>query len=210
MKMSKCIAELERISDAMNQEYWQGGLQSPMIIVRPATRPGVLGTCSTQKIWILKVEDGVEPEYAIEITMSGEYLDRDVYEICTTLQHEKVHQYHSENDIVDCNLKIHNKKFKKEAERVGLHVEKGQGVGLGVTTPTEEFKAFIDSLNVDMTCFDWYRLFTPKIKPKKKRKYKYTNPENEKEKLTSKIQVVVTKPEEGVVWEEEVEEGDDD
>ena len=63
------------------------------------------------------------------------------------------------NDIKDTsnNHVYHNKRFKAEAEKRGLSIEKAKTIGYSVTTPTEEFVEYIKSLDVDENNFKFFR-----------------------------------------------------
>jgi len=123
----------------------------------------------------------------MKLHMCAEYLSRDGYEIVCTLQHEMVHYANKIAEIKDCNGQVHNKKFKKAAEAVGLIVDKSKKYGFGHTTCSEEFKAFIDeSIKLNMECFSYFRNAPLKEStPKEKTQFTYICPQCE-EKIKAK------------------------
>ena len=105
--------------------------------------------------------------------MSAEYFTRPIPNWCATLQHEMVHLYCQINDIEDTsnNNVYHNKRFKVEAEKHGLIIEKADVIGWSVTTPGSEFIDFINSLNINEDTFAYFRqtkLADSKTAPKKR------------------------------------------
>jgi hypothetical protein len=93
-----------------------------------------------------------------------------------------VHYYNKVNDIKDCSGNIHNKKFKSAAERVGLVVEKGKGVGYGYTSMSEALKAYVDEVvNPSEEAFEYFRSVPVKQSEgcggRKKTMFKYTCPD---------------------------------
>lgn len=94
-----------------------------------------------------------------EIAMSAEYFTRPIPNWCATLQHEMVHLYCQINEIEDTsnNGVYHNKRFKVEAEKRGLIIEKADVIGWSVTTPSSEFSDFVDNLEIDRDVFKMYR-----------------------------------------------------
>ena len=178
MNMENVIRELRKMFSEFNIKYFDGELKEPMIVVQThGQKRSTLGWCSVHQIWSGEKED--EKEY--EITICAEYLDRTFYEICGTLQHEMVHLYNIYNNIKDVNAngKTHNIKFKEQAEKRGLHIEKADKIGWSVTTLTNEMRNFVDSLDIDKSVFSWKR--TVVVAPKKTKnpseKHKYVCPE---------------------------------
>ena len=127
-----------------------------------------MGTCSVNRIWLYHKETG--SDYSkYEITISAEYLNRPVEEICATLLHEMVHLYNGLNKVEDTsnNFVYHNKKFKTESEKRGLIIEHAKTIGWSVTTLKPETKELIKSFNINEQVFEYYRkgtVYVSKVK----------------------------------------------
>lgn len=221
METARMIEELTKAFHKANETWWEGKLPTPMIIVSRKASKWELGFITTSKVWVEnkevpEVEEGKEvppeliPQTRYEINISAEGLARPIEEILCTLVHECVHLYHLVNDIKDCSQKIHNKVFKREAERVGLLVERGQGVGYGYINPSPEFIEIVKTWDIDASVFSFVRTETVKPKAPKKGKYKYTHPSDEKIHFTCKYKVEVSDPETAELYNREWEAGDDE
>ncbi len=103
-----------------------------------------------------------------EIAIMAEHLNRDIYQVMTTLRHELVHLENNDNDCQDCSKGgAHNAKyFKTVAEECGLIVTHGKeygrpGKGWAFTEPSEEFKVWIDTVvKPNIEVFNMARLQT--------------------------------------------------
>ena len=103
-------------------------------------------------------------------------------DVAETLLHEMCHYYNKVNDIKDCSGNIHNKKFKSSAERVGLVVEKGKGVGYGYTSMSEALEAYMNEVvKPNEEAFEYFRSVPMKLSggggTRKKTMFKYTCPD---------------------------------
>ena len=217
METAKMIEELTKAFHKANEELWDNSLPTPMIIVSRKAKKHELGFITVSKVWHktdLALEEGedVEAEARYEINISAECLQRPAEEIIGILIHEMVHLYNLVNEIKDTSMgQVHNKAFKREAERVGLEVSKGKGVGFGITMPGADLCDKIASWEIDGSVFSYVRMEEPeKEAPAKKSKYKYTNPEDAKMKFTCKYDLMVSSKDSGVCWESEFIPGDDD
>ena len=220
LETAAMIVELNKAFDCANKQWWEGKLPTPMIIVSRKTSKWELGYITVSKVWVeKKPEDGPAegeecpdeyvPETRYEINISAEGLNRSMEEILCTLVHECVHLYHFENNIKDTSQKIHNKNFKHEAERVGLHVERGQGVGFGCTSPTEEFITIIKDWDINADPFKFVRIEMLKDKSKnKKAQWIYKDPNDEKRKFKCKFDITVVDKETGERWDKSYEDED--
>jgi len=65
--------------------------------------------------------------------------------VVATMIHEMTHLYNIQNDIQDCSRggTYHNKKFKEEAEKHMIHIEKDEKYGWTITSPTDELLEYI-------------------------------------------------------------------
>ena len=88
-----------------------------------------------------------------EVAIMAEHLNRDIYQIMTTVRHELVHLENNDHGNVDCSKGgAHNAKyFKAVAEECGLIVTHGKehgkpGKAWAYTEPSDEFKAWVDTV----------------------------------------------------------------
>lgn len=51
----------------------------------------------------------------------------------------------------------HNKRFKSEAEKRGLIIDKADVIGWSITSPTTEFTNFVNSIDLDKSVFKFFR-----------------------------------------------------
>ena len=166
-QLTDTLAELNRIFNLFNTKIFDDKLELPVIVVNTRTKRA-MGTCSVNRIWLYHKETG--SDYSkYEITISAEYLNRPVEEICATLLHEMVHLYNGLNKVEDTsnNYVYHNKKFKTEAEKRGLIIEHAKTIGWSVTTLKPETKELIKSFNINEQVFEYYRkgtVYVPKVK----------------------------------------------
>lgn len=219
LETAAMIVELNKAFDIANNTWWDGKLPTPMIIVSRKSSKWELGYITVQKVWTEKdAEEGLEethdPQKRYEINISAEGLGRSIEEILATLVHEMVHEFHLENGIKDTSQKIHNKNFKREAERVGLIVERSQGVGYGHTMPSPEFIEIVNTWGIDETPFKFVRgeVLKPVATKKKKkgRRWIYTDPNDPDKTFNCKFDIEVIDVNTGEAWNKDLEEEDDD
>lgn len=134
MKLSAVVKKLEDCFDLLNDLYFEGTLERPVITVQSI--PKAYGHCSTKQIW------KTETEAYYEINIGAEYLNRPSENTAATMCHEMVHLYCRMNDINETCQKgrYHNKTFKLEAEARDLEIRYDRAIGYSLTTPTETFK----------------------------------------------------------------------
>jgi len=154
------ISCLEELFQKFNDKFYAGKLNQPVITVSPDTTGGAYGWCTAWKAWKENAESSDDEGY-YEINLCAEHLNRPFEETCGTLLHEMVHLYNLYEGIQDTSRggTYHNKRFKEEAERRGLHIEKSAKYGWTITTLNDEGKAFVQSLNQNM--FDFFRTPIP-------------------------------------------------
>lgn len=210
METAKMIEELSKAFDKANAKWFEGKLPTPMIIVSRKSSKWELGFITASKIWTEKKDGSEEPDTRYEINISAEGVGRPIEDIITTLVHEMVHEYNLVRGVRDCSGSIHNKKFKTEAERVGLIVEKSQRVGYGHTSPSPQFIEEIKTWGIDEGVFNYVRGETLKSHTPKRGTYKYTLSSNPKKHFKAKFEVEVIDIETGETFEREYEPGDDE
>lgn len=179
------ITELYKIFNAINEKYFESSLPEVFITIKQGKTKAksVYGTFY-QDAWSHKegeeineetgeLKDIISDNYINEIAMSGEYLSRPIPNMCATLCHEMVHLYCKVNNIEDTsnNNVYHNNKFKREAEKRDLIIDKADTIGWSVTTPSANFIDFISTLNINEEVFEYFRntkLEITKTAPKKR------------------------------------------
>ena len=171
--------EMYRWFDILNEEYFDGELERPIITIQK-TRANNLGHFTLDKVWtngITEDEESMESYY--EINVAAQALNRDITDLVGTLLHEMCHLSNKQKEIKDCSGKIHNKKFKLEAERVGFEVERDKRVGWGYTSNSPALNTYInETVKPDANAFKLYRSIVPTVKgPTQKRVFKYVCPQ---------------------------------
>lgn len=169
-KISLMIEELNRLYDELNHIYFGGELPSAFVTIKQGkTKSASVYGTFTPEAWAkaesVEVDEaGIETvnksDIHHEIAMSAEYFTRPVPNWVGTLVHEMVHLYCHINDIEDTSNKgrYHNKRFKVEAEKRGLIIDKADVIGWSVTTPSVELITLVeDTLQVNEELFKWFR-----------------------------------------------------
>lgn len=159
------VKDLESLFSKLNDKFFDGELETPVITVAPDTCRA-LGWTTTRRAW--KETENKDAEGYYEINICADYLDHDPMEIADTLLHEMVHLYNMMHDVKDTSRggKYHNVKFRDAAEAHGLNVKKSAKYGFDMTEPNPETKAYLEGLDLK---FALYRP-TPAKPPKKPRK----------------------------------------
>lgn len=172
MSLHDIHTELERIYNAINKDFYDGKLPNAIITThsKRASIGDSYGWAAKDK-WV-----DIDGEKYYELNISAEYLQRDIYDLVGTLSHEMVHIYCWENDIKDTSNqnRYHNKRFKSEAESRGLIIEKAPTIGFSVTSVSDQYKEYIDSLGVkdvfNISRYDSEMAADEDEKPKKRKK----------------------------------------
>lgn len=136
-KMSRIAGYLEKMYREINTDSFNGMLEMTIITIQ--STPGAYGHVTTRKTWKRK------DETAYELNISADWLTRPIENVVATLIHEMVHIYHLMNDIQDCSRggSYHNKKFRDEAVKHMLHIDKDERYGWTITSPTDELLEYI-------------------------------------------------------------------
>lgn len=179
------LTELYRVFNILNRDKFENVLPEPVITIQKGKGLS-MGYFTLDKVWKDKTDsednlaaEETDTEAFYEINIDPRYFyGRDAIAIVGTLLHEMVHYYNKHCGIKDCSGNVHNKKFKKAAENVGLIVIKGKSVGYGYTEVSGELKDYImTKVNPDESVFEYFRAGSkPKSKRKKKSLYKFTCP----------------------------------
>lgn len=128
VKMSRLAGMLEKAFNLLNEDWFEGKLETPIITIIPT--PRAYAHYTTANVW--KTANGGKRE----INVASGTLDRPLEEIIASLMHEMVHMW---NDMV-LNVQDtsrgsfwHNRLFAIEAEKHGLTVEKSPKCGYATT-----------------------------------------------------------------------------
>ena len=176
------LEELYRIFDILNNDKFDGELPEPVITIQK-TKGSTLGHFTLSKVWKDKNDEESEENAFYEINVDPRWFNnRTPADVAETLLHEMCHYYNKMNEIKDCSGNIHNKKFKKSAENVGLVVEKGKSVGWGYTSMSDALKAYMNEVvKPNDAAFEYFRSSPIKLSGgsggRKKNVFKYTCPE---------------------------------
>ena len=154
--IQSAIDELQRNFKRLNEVYFGGQLERPVITILADSTSGAYGWISVNKVWSSK-----DRKYYREINLCAEYLNRPPELIITTLLHEMCHLYNLQHGIQDTSRSgtYHNAQFKATAERCGLIVEKSEKSGFCITTPAPELIEFVKA-NTRAGCFKLERMKT--------------------------------------------------
>ncbi len=178
------LEELYKIFNILNEDKFNGELPEPVITIQK-TRGRTLGHFTVDRVWVDKNNEEDEETSYYEINVDPRWFNtRTPADVAETLLHEMCHYYNKMNGIKDCSGNVHNKKFKSCAEKVGLIVEKGKGVGYGYTSMSEALRAYMDEVvKPSDAAFEYFRTAPVKASEggegngRKKSTFKYTCPE---------------------------------
>ena len=139
---TKVSSLLENLFDGLNGMYFNSMLEKPVITIQ--STPKAYGHFTLNDTW--HVWDGSKEEKKKELNIGAGTIDRPIYEVAATLLHEMVHLYNYIHGVKDVssNGMYHNKKFKEEAEKRGLVIEKHGKYGWTVTHPSGSLCMWLD------------------------------------------------------------------
>lgn len=137
VKTSRTAGYLEKMFRALNQDFFDGELEEPIITIQ--STPRAYGHVTVAKAWKRK------DDWRHELNIGAETLDRPIENVTATMLHEMVHLYNLAHGVQDCSRggTYHNKRFKEEAERRGLHIEHHDRYGWTITTPSDQLLEYI-------------------------------------------------------------------
>lgn len=151
------LNELYKAFSLFNRTLYNDELPEVAITIQGnGNRKNVMGWCTVNKVW----KDTLNNQHKYEIAIIGEYLNRGMYSVLSTLLHEMVHLHNLFNDITDVsrNGTYHNKKFKEIAEAHGLIIERIDKIGWSKTLLTEETIQLIKQSDLNESAFSFIRL----------------------------------------------------
>ena len=136
-KTSRVAGYLEKMFRAINADSFAGKLEEPIITIM--STPGAYGHVTVSKVWRAKGSE------RYELNMAADWLERPIENVVSTLIHEMTHLYNMQMGIQDCSRggTYHNKKFKEEAEKHMISIEKHEKYGWTLTSPTDELLEYI-------------------------------------------------------------------
>lgn len=139
VKTSRIAGELEKIYRALNADFFEGELVTPIITIQSTPRAYGHVTCS--KVW----KDRHDTTAQYELNLGAGTLNRPIENIVATMLHEMVHIYHLMHDIQDTSRfgVYHNKKFRDKAVSVGLLIEHDKNIGWSITNPSDDLILYI-------------------------------------------------------------------
>lgn len=155
-KTSRTAGYLEKIFRELNKDSFGGELEEPIITIQSTS--GAYGHVTVAKTWKRK------DDWRHELNISADYLQRPIENVVATMIHEMVHLYNIQHNIQDCSRggTYHNRKFKEEAEKHMIHIEKHDKYGWTLTSPTDELLEYI--ISKDWTEVDMGRGFMPSFR----------------------------------------------
>lgn len=136
-RTSRTAGYLEKIFRALNADSFAGKLEEPIISIM--STPGAYGHITVGKVWKRKGED------RHELNIAADWLQRPIENVVATMIHEMVHLYNIQEGIQDCSRggSYHNKRFKEEAEKHMIRIDKDEKYGWTITSPTDELLEYI-------------------------------------------------------------------
>ena len=136
-KTSRVAGYLEKMFRAINADSFAGKLEEPIITIM--STPGAYGHVTVSKVWRAKGSE------RYELNMAADWLERPIENVVSTLIHEMTHLYNMQMGIQDCSRggTYHNKKFKEEAEKHMIAIEKHEKYGWTLTSPTDALLEYI-------------------------------------------------------------------
>ena len=141
VKTSRTAGYLEKMFRALNDHYFGGEIEEPIITIQ--STPRAYGHVTVAKAWTR----GQNGETRRELNLGAGTLDRPIENVVATLLHEMVHLYNLQNGVKDTSRggAYHNKRFKAAAEAVDLKISYDSRIGWSITEPTEALIDFIIS-----------------------------------------------------------------
>lgn len=145
------VAESERVlAEAIKHFGLKCKPEQICLTIQTAGRKNALG-------WFGPKHWTQEKKTVHEINLCAEHLQR--HNMGETLLHELAHAENEVLGIKDCsNGRMHNKKFKVMAEKLGLEVKpRDKAVGYGFTDLADEGKKFLARIKFDLKIFAAHR-----------------------------------------------------
>ena len=100
IKTSRTAGYLEKIFRALNNDWFGGELEEPIITIQ--STPRAYGHVTMSKIWKSKGD-----ERRHELNIGAETLERPIENVVATMMHEAVHLYNLAHGVQDCSRGEH-------------------------------------------------------------------------------------------------------
>ena len=141
VKTSRTAGYLEKIFRVLNEYYFGGKIEEPIITIQSS--PRAYGHVTVAKSWA----KGTDGDRRHELNLGAGTLGRPVENVVATMLHEMVHLYNIQTGVKDTSRggMYHNKRFRDTAETVDLQVGYHPAYGWTITEPTEPLIDFIVS-----------------------------------------------------------------
>lgn len=138
-RTSRAAGYLEKIFRALNQDYFGGEIDEPVITIQ--NRSDSYGHVTILKTWSIKGQE----EKRHELNISSAYMARPIEEVVATMLHEMVHLWNLKHEIQDCSrgATYHNKKFRDKALEIGLNCQHHDKYGWTITSASEQIIDYI-------------------------------------------------------------------
>lgn len=136
-RTSRSAGYLEKIFRQINADSFAGEIEEPIITIQ--STPGAYGHVTVAKTWNKRGEE------RHELNICADWLQRPIEAVISTMIHEMVHLLNIQRGIQDCSRggSYHNRKFKEEAEKHMIAIEKDEKYGWTITSPTDELLEYI-------------------------------------------------------------------
>ncbi len=144
VKTSRTAGYLEKMFRILNDHYFAGEIEEPIITIQ--STPRAYGHVTVAKSW-----HRTDGEQRHELNLGAGTLDRPIENVVATLLHEMVHLYNLQNGVKDCSRgnTYHNKKFRDAATARDLIISHDPRIGWSITEPSEALIDFIISQQWD-------------------------------------------------------------
>ena len=149
---------LNKVFSMLNETYFENALSKPVITIQ--STPRAFGHVTVGKVWD---SDG---ERRHELNIGAGTLTRPIENIVATMLHEMVHLYNLQRGVQDCSRggSYHNTKFRDEATKRDLIIEKHEKYGWTITTPSDNLIMWCldrDLIEIQVNRNDGYNLVPP-------------------------------------------------
>lgn len=144
IKTSRTAGYLEKIFRALNEHYFEGAIEEPVITIQ--STPRAYGHVTVAKAW-QRADGGTRHE----LNIGAGTLDRPIENVTATVLHEMVHLHNLQMGVQDTSRggAYHNKKFRDAAEARDLRISYDKRIGWSITEPTDGLIEFIISQGWD-------------------------------------------------------------
>lgn len=138
IKTSRTAGYLEKIFRALNEHYFEGIIEEPVITIQ--STPRAYGHVTVAKAW--QRADGGKRH---ELNIGAGTLDRPIENVTATVLHEMVHLFNLQIGVQDTSRggAYHNKRFRAAAQARDLHISYDKRIGWSITEPTDGLIEFI-------------------------------------------------------------------